>query len=254
MNSNNNHWHRSIELVVTWEDFWLYYINGREYGLDKNTVCLVNSMDIHRLEPQSVVTDSKIVAFTLIISYDFLRTLVPDIDSIFFRLEHAEEIAAVQAILYRMAEIYYKKESVYWKAMVMEQVCRLICYLCEHCRYSRNSLPHPVAKNTEQIRRIIEYIQEHYTENITQQEVAAKFYFSREHFARLFKKYTNYTFKEYLTRYRLMQAEELLSGSCQSVLEIAMTVGFNDVKQFIQAFRKYYNVTPLQFRKSHQAQ
>lgn len=246
----NNHWHRSIELVVTWEDFWLYYINGREFSLTKNTVCLVNSMDIHRVEPQSEVADSRIVAFTLIISYDFVKTLVPDIDEIFFRLEQPEEIAKVQSLLYRTAEIYYKKESIYWKAGVMEQVCSLICYLCSSCRYDRSILPVHWQKNTEQIRELIEYIQEHYAEDLPQQGLAERFYFSREYLSRLFKKYTNYTIKEYLIRYRLMQAELLLTGSSQSVLEIALAVGFNGSKQFIQAFKKYYNTTPLQFRKS----
>lgn len=246
----NDHWHRSIELNLIWEGFLLYYINGREFRLDKKSVCLINSMDIHRIEPQTEITDARIDGFTLIIGYDFLKNLVTDIDDIFFRLECEREIRAVQTLLYGIAEIYYRKDTSHWKAAVMEKVCALICYLCEYCSVKRNSLHLQYQKNTEKVREIIEYIQEHYTENLTQREMAAKFYFSREHFSRLFKKYTNCTLKEYLTRYRLIQSEEMLRRGGQSVLEIAGAAGFHDVKQFILAFKKYYGVTPLQFRKA----
>lgn len=245
----HDHWHRSIELNIIWEEFLLYYVNGEAFRLDKESVCLINSMDIHRLEPQSDNTDSSIVGFTLIIGFDFLKSLVADIEEIFFHLETKENVTRVQSFLYTIAEIYYKKATPYWKAAVMEQVCGLVRYLCEECRYSRDILPFQYQKNTEKVREMIEFVQKHYTENLTQQEVAAKFYFSREYFSRLFRKYVNCTFKEYLTRYRLAQAEKLLCNSSQSVLEIAGDVGFGNVKQFIQAFKKYYGITPLQYRK-----
>ena len=245
----NHHWHRSLEFNVIWDDYLLYYINGRELRLDENSVCLINSMDIHRFEPQSENTNADIIGFTLIIGYDFLKSLVADIEDSFFILDVAEKVEAVRVKILEIANIYYEQSSSYWKVQIMEKVCGLIYYLCLHCKYNRNIMPHEFQENVDKIRAIIEYIQKNYVQNLTLQEIAKEFYFSREHLSRLFKRYTSCTLKEYLTQYRLIQSEKLLINTNKSILDIAMAVGFNDVKRFIHAFKQYYRVTPLQFRK-----
>ena len=58
------------------------------------------------------------------------------------------------------------------------------------------------------------------------------------------------TFKEYVTRYRLAKAIELMKNSDFSMTEIAMRVGFTDTRRFIIACKKYYGITPYQYKIS----
>ena len=99
------------------------------------------------------------------------------------------------------------------------------------------------------IREIMEYVENHYQEPTNQAEVAKELGFSREHFCRYFKQYTGITFREYLTRYRLNQAKKQMDASEDTILTIALDTGFSDAKQFSSAFKKYYGMTPGQYRK-----
>lgn len=60
------------------------------------------------------------------------------------------------------------------------------------------------------------------------------------------------TFREYLTRYRLNKARLRIERTSDTELSIALDVGFSDVKQLSNAFKKYYGMTPSQYRKSLQ--
>ena len=91
-------------------------------------------------------------------------------------------------------------------------------------------LPVNSQKNLERLRGIMEYVREHYTEPVTQGEVARRFYFTREYFSRFFKKNTGLTFKEYLTRYRVNAARDDLLNTDKTILEIAVNHGFADAR------------------------
>jgi AraC-like DNA-binding protein len=58
------------------------------------------------------------------------------------------------------------------------------------------------------------------------------------------------TFKEYLSDYRVNAARYDLVYTEKSILEIAIKHGFSDARGYIKAFKKMYNFTPLQYRKS----
>ena len=72
---------------------------------------------------------------------------------------------------------------------------------------------------------------------------------SLPYFCRVFKKSTGFGFSEYLTLYRLKQAEILLlEESTKSVSEIAYSCGFNDSNYFANRFKKIYGITPSKLR------
>ena len=73
--------------------------------------------------------------------------------------------------------------------------------------------------------------------------------FSTYFFCRFFKKYTGATFSQYLAKYRVLQAEQLLAQTSKKISEIALETGFADEGSFIQCFRKYYGCTPRNYRK-----
>lgn len=93
------------------------------------------------------------------------------------------------------------------------------------------------------------YIREHYAEPISTQELADMTHLSRYHFIRVFKRYTNSTPHEYLTRYRLVQAKQLLHSTMLTNEEIAFQCGFNSASHFARAFRHHHELSPQQFRK-----
>lgn len=96
--------------------------------------------------------------------------------------------------------------------------------------------------------RVLDYLQEHYRENLTTQSVADHFWYTREYFCRLFKRYANETFKSYLTQVRLAAVVREMQVSDKSAVQIGLEQGFSDAKSLFSAFRRQYGMTPAQWR------
>jgi two-component system response regulator YesN len=99
------------------------------------------------------------------------------------------------------------------------------------------------------IQRAVQVIQERYSEDLTDEEVAWHLGLSRSHFRFLFKEVTGLPFKRYLTEYRLVKARSLLEKSVLPVKTVARRVGYSDVNTFQRAYRAYFGVPPTAHRK-----
>ena len=103
------------------------------------------------------------------------------------------------------------------------------------------------------VRRIfdgIAYIEQHYASPITPEDCAAHLCMSYSHFAKQFRAVTGRTFKQYLTYIRISHAESDLLTTNDSVTEVAMRAGFNNVSHFIATYRALRGQTPLETRHS----
>lgn len=99
------------------------------------------------------------------------------------------------------------------------------------------------------VRKIIEKINQQYTEKISLQEFADEYNLSIGHLSTLIKKETGVSFSEYVTAKRMEDAKKLLRNEELSVDEIASRVGYNDYFYFTKAFKKYEGVSPSVYRK-----
>ncbi len=94
---------------------------------------------------------------------------------------------------------------------------------------------------------IIPYIIDHYND-ISIEQVADHFHFSRQYCSRLIKDISGYTFSELLTNIRMQQGENLLSFTPLSIENISEIVGYKNPETFIRAFKKSAGCTPTDFR------
>ncbi len=99
------------------------------------------------------------------------------------------------------------------------------------------------------VRMAKQYIQQHYMEPITLEEVCAAIGFSVSYFSTLFKKETGEGFLKYLTRVRMEQAKQLLQDTNDPISEICERVGYSDLKHFTSNFKKTTGLNPGQYRK-----
>ena len=88
-----------------------------------------------------------------------------------------------------------------------------------------------------------------YVTSLNAEEVAHRLGISDGYLARLFKAKTGLTFAEYLTRYRMMRAIELLKDQTVRIGEVADLVGYRDQRHFSVLFRRLVGLTPTQFRE-----
>lgn len=95
----------------------------------------------------------------------------------------------------------------------------------------------------------IAFMQEHYTSDISVEQIADAVQLNPAYFSRLFKQSTGKTVLEHLTRIRLDRSKELLADPALNLHEIAQRIGYNNTNSYIRFFRKYEGVTPGEYRK-----
>lgn len=98
--------------------------------------------------------------------------------------------------------------------------------------------------------KAVEYIVKNYYKEIIIKEVAEGLYISESYLSRLFKKETGYTFVDYLTRYRIKKAIELLKDDIIKIYQVAELVGFKDSRYFSSIFKKYIGITPTEYKEN----
>ncbi len=99
----------------------------------------------------------------------------------------------------------------------------------------------------------IQFIRERFREKISVKEVAAAVHLSVRQLDRRFREIIKMSPQEFITKLRMKTACELLSQGRESILDIALSLGFYDQSSFTLQFRKHFNVTPLNYRKLHQS-
>lgn len=95
---------------------------------------------------------------------------------------------------------------------------------------------------------ICEYIQNHFNEKITVEQIADIIHCSSSYINHNFKKLTGMSFSDYVNSFRLNYAKKLLSRG-GSIKDACFESGFNDCAYFSKMFREKYNTTPSEYKK-----
>ena len=105
-----------------------------------------------------------------------------------------------------------------------------------------------VARHAHAMEACLQYIDAHFTEDLTLEETAKKFALSRSGFSTLFPRYTGTTFKRYLARKRIGYAVTLLQNTDLSIGQIAAMAGYEDLSTFYRNFTKVTGHSPSDYR------
>lgn len=123
---------------------------------------------------------------------------------------------------------------------------RMLLELC-HCL---NSDEKP--QGSQHLNAALKYIREHLTENLRVQQIAEAIGINKSYLHLLFSKQLNITVNDYINRERIKLSCYLLTTSDLPLVEIALQCGFNSRQHFAGTFRKFFDMTPRDYRKLHQ--
>lgn len=239
------HWHRSLELTYVRKGEVNLWINNHHQVIKENDFILVNSGQIHRLSTQD---PQKCETIIVIISYQFLKKNCPDIDNICFCIEKTSEQKNRLREIYedlRRLELHPRPSDHLLKTAYIYEILYILL------NFYQESINVKHYQMSLKKHEILDYIEEHYQEELSLKNIADIFYMSEEHFSRTFHEYFGINFKTYLTNYRLYCSYQDVAQSDKNIQDIAFEHGFSNVKAFITAFKKNYGLTPYQFRKKN---
>ncbi|MCM1261819.1 MAG: AraC family transcriptional regulator [Butyrivibrio sp.] len=101
----------------------------------------------------------------------------------------------------------------------------------------------------EKLKQINDYLENNYSKKINLEDLSSRFYISKFHLSREYKKVYGVTIGNDLTSKRISHAKSMLRFSDASIENISYECGFQNAGYFIKVFKKYENMTPAEYRK-----
>lgn len=251
------HWHPEIELTLIQKGEMIYQVNDNRYHLKEGEGLFCNTNVLHSGHGISG-EDCQYLSVTfhprLLYGYSssFMQTKYmnhilknPSLSSIHFIKQEIWQ----KEILERIEKLRVLKEE----ALVSFELQMQITLLEIWQRIYENVETKEVVehgRDIERIRQILQYIQKHYTENITLEDLAEQIHLCKSESCRLFKRYMNETMFAYLLDYRIERSLELLRQTDWSITQIAGCVGFVSAGYYARIFRRKMGCSPLEYRKN----
>lgn len=251
-----HHWHDEMEITYIMNGNNRHYIDGKFVQAQPGRLIVTNPESVHNIVEGNPLPDGTDVAVMLILSKRFLEKEFPDYPSAYFtndKVQCRTEIKEIMLELSRWADglrdgtvNMTRYLELYFRGLILQ----LLYFMSEEGVADREKLfDVNYLKNIERLKGVISFVENHYKEPIHQVEVAEKFYFTKEYFARYFKKTTGMTFMKYVSYCRVQKAQKELIATEKSVLDVALDNGFSDDRGLINAFKEFYQMTPLQYKK-----
>ena len=244
------HTHSAIEVIMPHGGMSIYHLPNETYHVRPGEILIVPSGCAHSLTESQ---DTK--RYLLLFEPNPLNNLrdMPSISAMMLKpvylREDSELRPEVGALLQQVVDCYTRREPM-WNTQCYSYLLQMYALLGR--RYLLLTEPRHYAAghrvDSEIMNSAMTYINEHYMDDISLEDVAVFTGFSKYYFSRVFKQFSTVSFSDYLTQKRLNVAIDLLVRTKRSVGDIAKASGFGSVATFNRIFREQKHCTPTQFR------
>lgn len=250
------HWHTPFEVIMPVKNGYTVVVGEQHYELREGDILLICPGIVHELfAPESgeriifqpSLSQIQIRELDLLIS--LLRPAV-----LITKEEFPDFHPVAQKQMLEIKEEYFLCEP-YYETAIYSRFMRILVDIGR----LHGALKHPVsdASNSRQkdyldkFLYITNYINEHFAENLSLEQVADLAGFSKYHFTRLFKQYTDTSFYKYLNQKRIDYAKTLLLDPDLSVIDVELQCGFSSLSAFLRMFKQLNKCTPTEFRNMY---
>lgn len=261
-NSFPCHWHSEIEFTYVTEGCMEYQANDTLYKLSAGDGIFVNSNVLHTARAIDADTDCSYIAFVLnpivIFGYEdspIYRKYVAPIcnePELFSKYLNGKTPFGRRMIdLLLQADYILSSASMGYELLLTEKLCALWFVLFTELQPYLNKKETGTAADINRLKTALGYIQSHYNEDISLQDIADSCLVSKSECCHLFKRTLRQTPFSYLLNYRIQQSLPMLLDGQLSVTEIASRLGFHGSSYFAETFKKVMNCSPREYRRMH---
>ncbi len=255
------HWHTTVQFFYVTEGQLKYQTTNGAYIFKQGHGGFINANIPHMLEyPDGQSTSFFYCMFSpgLIggslqsdIMSKYIRPITDNSDFDIFHLDYDHPTHAHILQLLKEAFTLYDMKNPHYELLVSTKLLELWALFDEVTTNYRTSL---IGKmSSSRIKLMITYLNEHFIEKITLNEIAAAGMCSRRECNRAFQTQLHTTPFEYLLNVRLQQACQYLVNSCHSITDISISCGFSSTSYFTKLFREKFGCSPREYRRHFQS-
>ena len=239
------HYHDFHKIIVFISGKVTYHIEGKAYHLKPRDILLVSQGAIHKPEiDPSVPYERYIFWIRDDLSCQELNTCFQKANDRSFNLVRADS-ALQERLKDLLPEIEQTLQNEHFGDPVLRDALftQFMIYINRIFLRTSSSPDKKTYSSDTQVEQLLKYINRNLSENLSIDQLANRFFFSKYHMMRKFKNETGYTIHNYITSKRLLMARSLISQGIP-VIKAAQASGFHDYTTFVRAYKKQFGKAP----------
>jgi len=248
-----DHAHDYYQIWYVVQGKFKHCMNGEEYLMVAGNLFVIPPYTVHRVtwEPGAVE----------IIGCEFLPEFIGDDRHLLEKLPSVFEKIPLKIILtsslnHRIHQILeemldeYTEQRSYYEPLLKGNMLRLVSMITRELRNDElKDMGDKLDKYRPMINVAVDYIHQHFTEEIRLDHMCKVAMLSKTYFCDLFKYFTGKTLTDYVADLRLKYAMELLLQPQRTVTDVCYKAGFKDLAYFSRLFKKHSGMSPSQYKK-----
>lgn len=241
------HYHDFHKIIVFVSGKVTYHIEGKAYQLKPQDILLVSQGAIHKPEiDPSIPYERYIFWIRDDLSSSELNTCFQKANDRSFNLIRLDSVLQ-EKLKDLLPEIEHSLRDTQFGDSILSKAlfAQFMVYINRIFLKSSTAPDQKSYSSDSQVEQLLKYINRNLSENLSIDHLAERFFFSKYHMMRKFKKETGYTIHNYIISKRLLHARSLITQGTP-VMKAAMQSGFQDYTAFVRAYKKQFGTVPTQ--------
>lgn len=245
-----HHWHEELEVIRILEGTFNLTLDEHEITASAGDYIIINGGTLHGGVPDHCIYDCAVLDYDALFKGNtlFQNTLEPLRGH---RVKLKETLPGDDTEVRDLLSDLFRNLSVRdpgYEFRVIGLLSILTGHFLEKKYYDEAVRNTGAVDRIQSIKKVLDYIEQHYSEPVSLSELSAVSGMSPKYFCRFFREMTYKTPIDYLNYYRIEVAGIKLLSENASVTEVAFSCGFNELNYFIRCFKKYKGVSPKKYQ------
>ena len=253
------HWHKALEFYYVLDGVLTIGVENEVINISQGEIYIIDSGLTHYV--LSSPGSERLVFLIEPVIFDELKNhddLMLSIVEVFETInphskewEEETEIKIGEMLLLLYEELKYKNRG--YKYMSKSLIYEILVIAERDIPKLNNAKKDKQVFNNQEVinklNEVYDYIDHHYHEDISLNNISQKIGYSPSYFSRFFKKHTGKTFLEFVNEFRINRAKWLLTTTDKQISDLAHEAGFNSRKTFHHVFKEKTGMSPLEYRQ-----